>query len=185
MNERPGMLTHPLPQPESTPVKHSREIVLGLGANLGDRGDTIEKAITTIGSWPDVTLIARSALYVTPPAGGPPQPDYWNGAILIGTPTNVRSLLDRTLELERTLGRIRPDPVRWGPRTIDIDVLWVENEIFDEPGLTVPHPRLGERVFALRPLLDVAPDATDPRTGQRYADMPAALLPIVPVEQSA
>lgn len=156
-----------------------KRIVLGLGANLGDRGKTIEKAIDTIGSWPDVELVASSHLYVTPPAGGPAQPDYWNGAILVCTQTNVRALLDRTLELERSLGRIRPDPVRWGPRTIDIDVLWVQGEVIDEPGLIVPHPRLGERVFALRPLLDVAPDAVDPRSAERYADMPAANLPIV------
>lgn len=165
-------------------MKHPQRVVLGLGANLGERGQTIARAITTIRSWPDVTLVARSPLYVTPPAGGPPQPDYWNGALLILTSNDVRSLLDRTLELERSLGRIRPDPIRWGPRTIDIDILWAEGLIIDEPGLTVPHPRLGERVFALRPLLDVLPDAADPRTSQRYADMPAAHLPIVRVDEA-
>lgn len=163
-------------------MKHLQRVVLGLGANLGERGQTIAQAIATIRSWPDITLVAQSPLYVTPPAGGPPQPDYWNCAILILTSNDVRTLLVRTLELERSLGRIRPDPIRWGPRTIDIDILWVENQIIDEPKLTVPHPRLGERVFALRPLLDVVPEAADPRTGQRYADMPAAQLPIVRVE---
>ena len=163
-------------------MKHLQRVVLGLGANLGERGQTIERAIATIDTWPDVSLVARSPLYVTPPAGGPPQPDYWNGAVLVLTSNDIRSLLDRALKLERFLGRIRPDPVRWGPRTIDIDVLWAENQVIDEPGLTVPHPRLGERVFALRPLLDVAPDAVDPRTGRPYAAMPAANLPIVRVE---
>lgn len=163
-------------------MKHPQRVVLGLGANLGERGQTITQAITTIGSWPDITIAARSPLYVTPPAGGPPQPDYWNGAILVLTSNDIRTLLARTLELERRLGRIRPDPIRWGPRTIDIDLLWADNQIIDEPGLTVPHPRLGERVFALRPLLDVVPEATDPRSGQRYADMPAARLPIVRVD---
>jgi len=158
-----------------------RRVVLGLGANLGDRGATITKAIDELASWSDVTLVARSPLYVTPPAGGPPQPDYWNGAVLILTSNDLRSLLDRTLDLERSLGRIRPDPVRWGPRTIDIDVLWVEGQVIDEPGLTVPHPRLSERVFALRPLLDVAPDARDPQTGEAYAELAAAKLPIVRV----
>jgi 2-amino-4-hydroxy-6-hydroxymethyldihydropteridine diphosphokinase len=159
-----------------------QRVVLGLGANLGERGQTIERAIATISTWPDVTFVARSPLYVTPPAGGPPQPDYWNGAVLVLTSNDVRTLLDRALELERVLGRIRPDPIRWGPRTIDIDVLWADNQIIDEPGLTVPHPRLGERVFALRPLLDVVPDATDPRTGHPYATLPAASLPIVRVD---
>lgn len=156
-------------------------VVLGLGANLGDRGATIAKAIDELASWSDVTLVARSPLYVTPPAGGPPQPDYWNGAVLILTSNDLRSLLERTLDLERSLGRIRPDPIRWGPRTIDIDVLWVEGQVIDEVGLTVPHPRLGERVFALRPLLDVAPEAKDPRTDKPYAEFPAAQLPIVRV----
>lgn len=162
-------------------MKDRRRVVLGLGANLGERGQTIARAIASIASWPEVTLAAQSFLYITPPAGGPPQPDYWNGAILILTSHEIRTLLDRALELERSLGRIRPDPIRWGPRTIDIDVLWVENRVIDEPGLTVPHPRLGQRVFALRPLLDVASDARDPRTGQRYADMAAAHAPIMQV----
>jgi 2-amino-4-hydroxy-6-hydroxymethyldihydropteridine diphosphokinase len=164
---------------ETTGVNQIQRIVLGLGANLGERGQTIERAITTIASWPGVNVVARSPLYVTPPAGGPPQPDYWNGAVLVLTSNDVRTLLGWALELERSLGRIRPDPVRWGPRTIDIDVLWAENQIIDEPGLTVPHPRLGERVFALRPLLDVLPDATDPRTGHAYATLAAANVPIV------
>ncbi len=167
---------------ETTGVNHPQRVVLGLGANLGERGQTIERAITSIRGWPSVTFVSRSPLYVTPPAGGPPQPDYWNGAVLVLTSNDIRTLLGWALDLERSLGRIRPDPVRWGPRTIDIDVLWAENQIIDEPGLTVPHPRLGVRVFALRPLLDVAPDAADPRTGQRYADMPAANLPIVRVD---
>lgn len=157
-------------------TKH--RVVLGLGANLGDRGGTIAQAIAEIARFPDVTLLAESPLYVTPPAGGPPQPDYWNGAILVLTSNDISLLLKQTLELERSLGRIRPDPIRWGPRTIDIDVLWVEGRVIDEPSLTVPHPRLGERVFALRPLLDVAPDAKDPRTNEPYAGLAAAKLPI-------
>lgn len=157
---------------------NERRVVLGLGANLGDRGETIGKAIAELASWPDVTFLAQSPLYVTPPAGGPPQPDYWNGAALILTSNEISLLLQRCLELERKLGRIRPDPIRWGPRTIDIDVLWVAGQVIDEPGLTVPHPRLGERVFALRPLLDVVPDAQDPRTGKPYAAFAAAKLPI-------
>lgn len=166
---------------EATRVNDRQRVVLGLGANLGERGATIEQAITSIGNWSNVVFVARSPFYVTPPAGGPAQPDYWNSAVLVLTSNDVRTLLGWALELERSLGRVRPDPVRWGPRTIDIDVLWAENRIIDEPGLTVPHPRLGERVFALRPLLDVFPEATDPRTGQRYASLPAANLPIVRV----
>ena len=159
---------------QAAQLKTPRRIVLGLGANLGDRAQTIERVIDAIGRWPDVTLVGRSLLYITPPAGGPPQPDYFNGAALILTSNDVRWVLERALDLEREFGRIRPDAVRWGPRTIDIDVLWVEGEIIDEPGLVVPHPRLGQRVFALRPLLDVAPGARDPRTGEAYASFLAA-----------
>jgi len=175
-------LTPRAPPYEGTRVKHPRRIVLGLGANLGDRMRTIERAILAISTWPDVTVIDRSPLYVTPPFGGPPQPDYINGAVLVSTSCDVRIVLDRALELERLLGRTRPDPVRWGPRTIDIDILWVDGQVIDEPYLTVPHPRLHERVFALRPLLDVARDAAHPTTGVRYADLPMATRPIVRAE---
>ncbi len=167
---------------EAAQLRAPRRIVLGLGANLGDRAQTIERAIEAIGTWADVTLVQKSLLYITPPAGGPPQPDYFNAAALILTSNDVRTVLERALDLERVFGRIRPDAVRWGPRTIDIDVLWVENEIIDEPGLVVPHPRLGERVFALRPLLDVVPEARDPRTGALYAGFPAARDAIARVE---
>ncbi len=155
-------------------MQRARRVVIGLGSNLGDRAGNLALAVTRLGAEPGVTVLARSPIYVTPPAGGPPQGDYLNGAVLVSTALPGRELLGRTLAIEHGLGRVRPDPVRWGPRTIDLDILWIEGEVLDEPGLTVPHPRLGERAFALRPLLDVAPDAVDPRTGERYAELPAA-----------
>lgn len=155
-----------------------RRVVIGLGANLGDRGENLERAFQSLSEIPGVRLLARSSFYETPPAGGPPQPDYWNGAALVETSLSPRELLGSLLSIERALGRIRPDPVRWGPRTIDLDILWIEGEAVSGPDLEVPHPRLSGRVFALRPLLDVAPDAADPRTGERYDGMPAASLPI-------
>jgi 2-amino-4-hydroxy-6-hydroxymethyldihydropteridine diphosphokinase len=156
----------------------ARRIALGLGSNLGDRKATIDRAIADLRDTPGVVLLARSPLYVTPPAGGPPQGDYLNGAVLLSTTLSAREILARTQTIERALGRVRPDPVRWGPRTIDIDLLWIEGEYIEEPDLQVPHPRLEGRVFALRPLLDVAPDAAHPRTGKRYEVFPAASLPI-------
>jgi 2-amino-4-hydroxy-6-hydroxymethyldihydropteridine diphosphokinase len=162
-------------------VAAARRVVVGLGANLGDRGLTIERAAHSLGERLGFTLVACSPLYETPPAGGPPQPDYWNGAALVLTSLPARDILSVTLAIERSLGRVRPDPVRWGPRTIDLDILWIEGEEIAEPDLEVPHPRLEGRVFALRPLLDVAPDAAHPRTSQRYADLPAARLPITRV----
>jgi 2-amino-4-hydroxy-6-hydroxymethyldihydropteridine diphosphokinase len=159
-------------------MTHLRRVVLGLGANLGDRAATIRAAIAALRADADLQVLAESSRYETPPAGGPPQPDYLNAAVLLETALPARHILDRALAVERALGRVRPDPVRWGPRTLDIDLLWVEGEVLDEPGLEVPHPRLAERPFALQPLLDVAPDARDPRSGEPYAALPAARAPI-------
>lgn len=149
-------------------------MVLGLGSNLGDRAGNIAAAIEALAADPRLGVGAASPLYETPPAGGPPQGDYLNGAVLLAATCSAREVLERCLEVERSLGRIRPDPVRWGPRTIDVDLLWIEGETASEADLEVPHPRLAERPFALRPLLDLAPDAVDPRTGGRYDGLPAA-----------
>jgi 2-amino-4-hydroxy-6-hydroxymethyldihydropteridine diphosphokinase len=160
-------------------VQRARRVVIGLGSNLGDREGNLALAVTRLGAEAGVAVLARSPIYVTPPAGGPVQGDYLNAAALLSTALPPREILTRALAIEQALGRVRPDPVRWGPRTIDLDLLWIEGEAIDEPGLMVPHPRLGERAFALRPLLDVAPDAVDPRTGGRFADLPAARAPLV------
>ncbi|WP_437673672.1 2-amino-4-hydroxy-6-hydroxymethyldihydropteridine diphosphokinase [Sorangium sp. So ce131] len=156
----------------------ARRVVLGLGSNLGDRFGTLRAAVEALGADPDLEVLRESPRYESPPAGGPPQGDYVNAAVLLATSLPAREILARTLAVERSLGRTRPDAVRWGPRTIDIDVLWIEGEPVAEPDLEVPHPRLCERAFALRPLLDVAPDACDPRTAQPYAALPAASAPI-------
>lgn len=166
-------------------MDHVRRIVIGLGSNLGDRLGTITTAVDQIRTHRDVHVLRRSPLYETPAAGGPPQGDYLNGAVLIVTAEPARGILDWLLEIERSLGRVRPDPVRWGPRTIDLDLLWIEGEAVAEPGLCVPHPRLAERTFALRPLLDIAPDAVDFRTGIALASLPAASLPITRVAEAS
>jgi len=162
-------------------VNHVRRIVIGLGSNLGDRLGALTTAVDQLRAHKDLHVLRRSPLYETPPAGGPPQGDYLNGAVLIVTAEPARGILDWLLAIEQSLGRVRPDPVRWGPRTIDLDLLWIEGEAVSEPGLDVPHPRLAERTFALRPLLDLAPDAVDFRTGQELALLPAASLPITRV----
>ncbi|XXY54094.1 2-amino-4-hydroxy-6-hydroxymethyldihydropteridine diphosphokinase [Sorangium sp. So ce269] len=159
-------------------MRSHRRVVIGLGSSLGDRLGTIRAAIAALGADPDLDVVRESSRYESPPAGGPPQGDYVNAAVLVATSLPARQILDRTLAVERALGRTRPDPVRWGPRTIDLDLLWIEGEAVAEPDLEVPHPRLCERVFALRPLLDVAPDARDPRTALAYASLPEASAPI-------
>lgn len=151
--------------------------MIGLGSNLGDREANIARAVTALRA-PDVHVLRRSPLYESPPAGGPPQGDYLNAAVLLVTSLSARELFERCLIVESSLGRVRPDATRWGPRTIDLDLLWIEGEAIVEPDLEVPHPRLHERVFALRPLIDLAPDATDFRSGLVFATLPAASEPI-------
>lgn len=164
-------------------MDHQRRVVIGLGSNLGDRAGTIRAAVKELRGDPDLFVLRSSPLYESPPAGGPPQGDYVNAAALVITSLPARELLDRAMAIERSLGRVRPDPERWGPRVIDLDVLWIEGEAHDEPGLSVPHPRLKDRPFALRPLLDLVPDAGDPRTGEPLATLPAASAPLARLEE--
>jgi 2-amino-4-hydroxy-6-hydroxymethyldihydropteridine diphosphokinase len=159
-------------------VLQVRRAVIGLGSNLGDRVGHIEAAIDRLRADADLEVVERSPIYETEPVGGPPQGDYLNAALLVLTSLEGRALLERLLAVEASLGRVRAE--RNGPRTIDLDLLWIEGERISEPGLEVPHPRLGERSFALRPLLDLVADARDAATGARLADLPAASAPIAP-----
>jgi len=136
---------------------------VGLGANLGTREDTIRHAVDLLGSHPEVDLVAVSALRETEPWGPVEQPPFLNGAAAVETSLEPRALLDVLLEVERRLGRVRDE--RWGPRTIDLDLLLYGDAVVDEPGLTVPHPRLRERAFALEPLLELDPDLVVPGQG--------------------
>jgi 2-amino-4-hydroxy-6-hydroxymethyldihydropteridine diphosphokinase len=140
---------------------------VGVGANLGDREATIRAALAAL---PDV--VAVSELRETAPVGVVDQPPFLNGAAALETELSPRELLDALLEVERRLGRERRE--RWGPRTIDLDLLLHGDDVLDEPGLTVPHPRLHERRFALEPLLDLDPDLVVPGRG-RVIDLLARL----------
>lgn len=139
------------------------DVVLGLGSNVGDRAETLRRAVRAFGELGDVR--ALSHVYETPPVG-PPQPDFLNAAVRMLTPLSPRELLKRLLDIERAAGRERR--VRWGPRTLDVDILWIFGRSIVETDLRVPHAELHQRVFALRPLLDVAPEAIDPVTGTAY-----------------
>ena len=146
-------------------------VVIGIGANLGDRLATMREAVGRIEQV--APLRGRSRVYETAPVGKTDQPTFLNAAIAVDCALSPVALLDALLAIERDLGRIRSDDaVRWGPRTIDLDVLWIENLVVDDPRLTVPHPRLAERAFALVPLLEVAPGAVDPRTHAPYVAPP-------------
>ena len=166
-------------------MDHVRRVVIGLGSNVGDRRANIDAAVARLRADRALHVLRRSPVYETPPAGGPPQGDYLNAAVLVVTSLEGRAILQRTLEIERALGRERSAETRWGPRTIDLDLLWIEGEAIDEEGLQVPHLRLPERPFALRPLLDVAPDAVDFRTGTVLSSLPAASVPITRVDDGA
>ena len=139
-------------------------VAIGLGANLGDRLATLREAAARIGRV--APILARSRVWETAPVGGPEQPDFLNAAVLVAWDGEPIELLDRLMAIEAELGRVRD--VRNGPRTIDLDMLWIDGRIVDEPRLVVPHPRLHLRAFALAPMLEVAPDASDPRSGDRY-----------------
>jgi 2-amino-4-hydroxy-6-hydroxymethyldihydropteridine diphosphokinase len=143
------------------------DVVIGLGANLGDPAAAMSGAITELARVARIEAV--SVLYRTHPVGGPPQPDFFNAAVRLLYSGPPEALLAEMHRIERLAGRERRE--RWGPRTLDLDMLWIEGVLVDQPGLVVPHPRLRDRPFALRPLLDVAPDATDPADGTAYVDV--------------
>jgi 2-amino-4-hydroxy-6-hydroxymethyldihydropteridine diphosphokinase len=136
-------------------------VYIAIGGNLGDRRANLERAIERLRADPDIDIIAVSSLRETEPVGYVDQPRFLNGALAAETPLGVRELLDRLLAVERALGRERSGP-RFGPRTVDLDLLLYGDETIDEPGLTVPHPRLAERRFVLEPLAELAPDLVLP-----------------------
>ncbi|MCC6215865.1 MAG: 2-amino-4-hydroxy-6-hydroxymethyldihydropteridine diphosphokinase [Polyangiaceae bacterium] len=148
----------------------SLDAVIGLGSNLGDRRATLQSAARAVAALG--TLLGASPTYESR-AVGPPQPDYLNAAVRLRAVIEPPALLELLLGIERDHGRERRE--RWGPRTLDLDLLWIDALAVRTARLVVPHPCLLERPFALRPLLDVAPDARDPASGERYADRLATL----------
>ena len=137
---------------------------IGLGANLGDREATLRAAVAALGATGGIEVVAVSAFRETDPVDYLDQPRFLNGAAAVETALAPRELLDALLAVERSLGRTRDGP-RFGPRTIDLDLLLYGEESFDEPGLTVPHPRLHERAFALEPLAELEPGLVVPGQG--------------------
>jgi 2-amino-4-hydroxy-6-hydroxymethyldihydropteridine diphosphokinase len=138
---------------------------VGLGSNLGPREATLLRAVDLIAVVPSVEVLELSSFVETEPVGVTDQPDFVNAALALETTLTARELLDALLEVERELGRAREEGERWGPRTIDLDLLLYGDEVVDEPGLTVPHPRLHERRFALEPLVELEPDLVIPGRG--------------------
>jgi 2-amino-4-hydroxy-6-hydroxymethyldihydropteridine diphosphokinase len=130
-----------------------RQALIGAGANLGDRRATLENALARLRAYPGIRAVTRSAFYETAPVGLLEQPAFLNLAAGIETTLTPEALMTVLLEIEQQLGRVRT--VRWGPRTIDLDLLAFESEVRADPFLTLPHPRMLERAFVLVPLRDL------------------------------
>jgi 2-amino-4-hydroxy-6-hydroxymethyldihydropteridine diphosphokinase len=149
------------------------QALLGLGGNVGDVRATLDAAVARFADGKDVTLLARSSDYQTPPWGVTDQPPFINLAILVETALSPRALLTRALNVERALGRDRSHGERWGPRPVDIDLLTYDDLALDAPGLTLPHPRLFERAFVLVPLAEIVAERVI--AGRRVRDALAAI----------
>lgn len=143
---------------------------VGLGANLGDRETTLRHAVDRLGTNDGVEVVAVSTLRETEPWGPVAQPPFLNGVVALETVLEPVELLEVLLEIERGLGRDRREETRWGPRTIDLDLLLYDDRVVDEPGLTVPHPRLHERRFVLEPLAELDSDLVIPGSA-RVSDL--------------
>jgi 2-amino-4-hydroxy-6-hydroxymethyldihydropteridine diphosphokinase len=135
-----------------------REAFVALGGNVGDVRSSFDKAIALLCDGAAARLKARSADYRTPPWGITDQPAFINAVIVVATSLAPHDLFARALKVERALGRDRSREHRWGPRTIDIDLLAYEDVVLHDADLTLPHPRLFERAFVLVPLAEIAPD---------------------------
>lgn len=147
-----------------------RDFVVGLGANLGAREDQLRQAISQIAGHGSISAV--SGLFETA-AVGPPQPDFLNAAVRVACALEPQALLHALLGIELALGRVRQE--RWGPRMIDLDLLWSPGLVLSEAGLQLPHPLLHERPFALVPLLEVVPLAAEPTSRRLYRDILADL----------
>jgi len=133
---------------------------IGLGSNMGEREKYLARAVDALGATPGVEVVKVSSFYETEPVGYTDQPMFVNAAVAVDTTLSPVELLRETQRIENALGRVRS--IRWGPRTIDIDILLYGDEVVNTKELTVPHPLMHERGFVLAPLAEVAPDAVHP-----------------------
>ena len=142
---------------------------LGLGSNIGDRKQQLLKAIDLIGNIKGIKVTKQSSIYETAPIGYTDQPNFLNLCLEIETELSPQQLLKHCLDIEQQLHRVRE--IRWGPRTLDIDILLYSDDIIETDNLSIPHPRMQERAFVLIPLNDIASDKKDPRLNQKIHDL--------------
>ena len=139
----------------------TNQCAIALGSNLGDSLTILENAVKLLAQTPGISLISRSSWYQTKPIG-PPQPDYLNGCVTAHVTLTPEILLENLLTIEQQFGRVRRE--KWGPRTLDLDLILYGDLILDTPKLQLPHPRMRERAFVLVPLAEIAPDWVEPVT---------------------
>jgi 2-amino-4-hydroxy-6-hydroxymethyldihydropteridine diphosphokinase len=149
----------------------ARAVVLALGSNLGDRMDNLQRGIDVLDG-AGLSVAAVSGVFETTPVGGPVQADYLNAVLLARSSLPAREILARCATAEQAAGRVRT--IRWGPRTLDVDIITCDEERSADPDLTLPHPRAHERAFVLAPWLDVQPAAVLPGWGA-VADLLAGI----------
>lgn len=160
---------------------------LGLGSNLGDSKEALAAAVRALRWMPRVNVVRVSAFYRTAPVGYENQPDFLNQVVEVQTGLGPRELLEQTQEIEREAGRARA--LRWGPRTLDIDILWYDDRHVSEQGLQIPHPRIEERRFVLEPWSELVPDLMLPsgrrvwEAAQAAADQSVSRLNFGPEEE--
>lgn len=142
---------------------------LGLGSNIGDRKQQLLKAIDLIGNIKGIKVTKQSSIYETAPIGYTDQPNFLNLCLEIETELSPQQLLKQCLDIEQQLHRVRE--IRWGPRTLDIDILLYSDDIIETDNLSVPHPRMQERAFVLIPLNDIASDKQNLRLNQKIHDL--------------
>ncbi|MCM2580346.1 2-amino-4-hydroxy-6-hydroxymethyldihydropteridine diphosphokinase [Streptomyces meridianus] len=157
-----------------TTLSNPKRAVIALGSNVGNRLETLQGAIDALEDTPGVRVKAVSPVYETEPWGVDPgsQPSYFNAVVLVKTTLPPSSLLERSHAIEEAFERVRDE--RWGPRTLDVDIVSYQNVVSDDPTLTLPHPRAHERAFVLVPWHDIEPEAEVPGRGA-VAELLAAL----------
>lgn len=141
--------------PAARPPPTASDAILGLGSNIGDKAGNIARAIVLLTATGDIRLVARSRDWRTPPWGVTDQDWFVNACIGVATGLSPPALLARCQAVETAMGRVRAE--RWGPRVIDVDILFFGDAVISAPDLVVPHPRIAERAFVLGPLSDIAP----------------------------
>jgi 2-amino-4-hydroxy-6-hydroxymethyldihydropteridine diphosphokinase len=153
----------------------TQTVFIGVGSNQGDKQQTIRSALELLCRHPQILFQRMSSLYRTEPVGFTEQDWFVNGALCVTTELEAEAMLDATMEIEQTLGRVRA--TQWGPRTIDLDLLFYGSLRLESLRLTLPHPRLHERRFVLTPLVEIAPDWVHPVLGRSMRELLAGLSP--------